>query len=584
MKLSNVFFILLFGNISSYCLFAQQKPCEKYPIFRQFDFWIGNWRVENPDGTLAGHNKIEVVLDGCTLLENWTGNGSSRGKSFNYYNYQTKRWHQHWVDNFGQTLEFDGVIKDNAVYYTGESKDREGKQVFHKLTISKVNDNEVRQLWEQSYDKEKWSVAFDGKYIRETKRNEQLSPEGQNLEKKLEAYLQPYLKNDLFSGVVLIAKNDKIILQKSYGMANEEWVIPNASNTKFRIASLSKAFTKLAIRQLVEQEKIHKEDPLSKFIPDYPNGEKITIQHLLSHASGIPHINDFSSYDQLAKQEYKLKELIDLFKNQPLEYDPGSKETYSNSGYILLVYIIEQTSRLSYEDYLQKHIFQPAGMWHSGHETYSKILKNKAEGYMQNLSGKGVQKALFYNPSIKIGGGSIYATVEDLFLFDKAFRAGKLSQSTKPLYNQGITGKSPGFNASIWGLDDIFVTVLSNNYSTPIRKIAWDLSNMMLGKKYKIVQINEDKMINTDNLSEYEGNFKIEEDIETIEKVNDVLIEYENGDKWRGCRLIPIGKDTFYDTCYMEKLTFTRNENGHIIGFEWEGGDKTIRINEAIKK
>ncbi len=103
---------------------------------------------------------------------------------------------------------------------------------------------------------------------------------------------------------------------------------------------------------------------------------------------------------------------------------------------------------------------------------------------------------------------------------------------------------------------------------------------MMLRKEYKIVDIDENKLITPEELFEYEGDFKIEDDIETIKKVNNVLIEYENGDKWRGYRLIPLEKDTFFDTCYLEKLTFIRDdETGNIIGFFWEGGDNAIRIN-----
>ena len=163
-----IILILFLLSLFSMTLVAQpDKPCEKYPVFRQFDFWIGNWKVLEPDGTLAGNNKIEVILDGCVIMENWTGAGPNRGKSFNYYNFQTKKWHQQWVDNFGQTLEFEGVIKDNVVYYTGESKDLSGKKVYHKLTISKISETEVRQLWEQSFDNENWTIAFDGKYLKQ---------------------------------------------------------------------------------------------------------------------------------------------------------------------------------------------------------------------------------------------------------------------------------------------------------------------------------------------------------------------------------------------------------------------------------
>ena len=174
-KVSN--FLMSFLIIASFLCNASgligqtppKSPCKDNEVFRQFDFWDGNWRVETPKGQLAGHNRVEVILDGCVLLENWTGSGPSRGKSFNYYSPQTKKWHQHWVDNFGNSLEFIGEFKDNAIHFKGESKNAKGETIQNKMTISKVSEKEVRQLWEQSKDGENWIVAFDGKYIKEAK-------------------------------------------------------------------------------------------------------------------------------------------------------------------------------------------------------------------------------------------------------------------------------------------------------------------------------------------------------------------------------------------------------------------------------
>jgi len=402
------------------------------------------------------------------------------------------------------------------------------------------------------------------------------------IEGVVDNYIAPLQKYDLFSGAILIIKNGETYVNKGYGLANQEHQLKNTPNTKFRIASLSKIFTKLAIIQLSEKKVISLNDNLSRFIPDYPRGKEISVLDLLNHSSGITHLNDFPDYDQLAKERYTVEGIIDLFKDRPLDFEPGASESYSNSGYVLLVHIIERVTGLKYGAYLEKHIFQPAGMKNTGHESGTQIIDNLAKGYMMNLEGKGLQLPLYYNPSIKIGGGSLYSTTWDLYLFNQAYKSGKLSDTTEPLYNQGTYGKSPGYNASIWEMNDVFMTVLSNNYSTPIRRVTLDLTNIMLGRPYKTLEINEDSSITTEELIEYEGDFKIGDDIETIERVNNVLIEYENGDKWRGCRLIPIGKDIFFDTCYLEKLTFTRNlESGVITGFIWESGDKTIRVTEA---
>ncbi len=143
------------------------KPCQNSEKYRQFDFWIGKWEVKNPDGQLVGHNNIELILDGCVLMENWTGQGASRGKSFNYYNAYTGKWVQKWIDNFGNPLELEGNLKDGNMHFNGTSLNPQGQQIMSKLTFYKIDDNHVRQHWEMSADKgETWQTAFDGHYYR----------------------------------------------------------------------------------------------------------------------------------------------------------------------------------------------------------------------------------------------------------------------------------------------------------------------------------------------------------------------------------------------------------------------------------
>ncbi|MBK7869302.1 MAG: beta-lactamase family protein [Saprospiraceae bacterium] len=396
------------------------------------------------------------------------------------------------------------------------------------------------------------------------------------LDSLLDYYFAPYTDMDIFSGVVLIAKGNNIIIEKAYGYANFEFGILNEFQTKFRIASLSKPFTKLAIIQLSEQGKLSLNDKLSSYLPDYPNGDKIIIQQLMDHTSGIPHLNDFHNYNELAKEEYSIEELINLFKNKPLEFEPDTQEAYSNSGYILLTYIIEKVSGISYGEYLKENIFNPTGMKHSGHEESAMIIEVLANGYMMNLKGKGLQKPLYYNPSIKIGGASIYSTVEDLLLFNNAYKSGKLSRSTAPLYNEGIFGHSPGYNAMMWGKDDLFVTILSNNYNAPIQKIGFDIVKMVLGINYNALEKPKLFSLNKASLNDYIGDYKMENEIISIRKNGEALIKYENGDKWGACRLIPTSKDEFFDTSYLEKLIFIRNSSGNITQLIWQDGDEEI--------
>jgi len=154
-------------------------------------------------------------------------------------------------------------------------------------------------------------------------------------------YLNAHLVQKTFNGSVLIAKNGQILYSEGFGMANIELGVPNSPKTKFRLGSITKQFSAMLIMQLQERGLLSVDDSLTKYIPDYPNGDKITIHHLLTHTSGVPSFTGFPDYAKIMVQPLKLEEIIALFKNKPLEFEPGTKYRYSNSGYVLLGYILE---------------------------------------------------------------------------------------------------------------------------------------------------------------------------------------------------------------------------------------------------
>lgn len=143
------------------------RPCTVTPEHRQFDFWVGEWNVYNPQGTQVGTNTIENVVGGCIVMENWTGAGGFVGKSMNFYDPATRKWRQTWVDGRGSVLDFAGEFKDAAMRYTGETAGANGARTLARLTFFHLGPDRVRQLWEQSSDGGKtWSVVFDGMYLR----------------------------------------------------------------------------------------------------------------------------------------------------------------------------------------------------------------------------------------------------------------------------------------------------------------------------------------------------------------------------------------------------------------------------------
>ncbi len=163
----NTHHLLLFVTFLSVGLpLVAQSPCSKGQEYSQMDFWLGDWKVETKNGQVAGYNKIEKILDGCVVLENWQGNGGSKGKSFNYYDPNTGKWHQKWVDNFGQPLEFEGVVVDDEIVFKGVTIDtRTGQETWQEMTLKKRSEDEVHQLWKQSNDQGiSWTIVFEGYY------------------------------------------------------------------------------------------------------------------------------------------------------------------------------------------------------------------------------------------------------------------------------------------------------------------------------------------------------------------------------------------------------------------------------------
>jgi CubicO group peptidase (beta-lactamase class C family) len=234
------------------------------------------------------------------------------------------------------------------------------------------------------------------------------------LEKQIDSIMLPLVKNNLLSGTVLIAVNDAIVFQKAFGMANVENGIQNKEDTKFEIASITKMFTAISIMQLYERGKLDLQDKLIKYLPDFTPGNKITIYNLLTHTSGLP------SYYALGKNHADFKEVISWIKALSLKFEPSTDFEYSNSGYALLAFVIENISGLTYEDYLRHNIFIPCEMNHSGMIPLDPALtaRDLAKGYSTNESG-GLQRSEWRGPLGK-GDGALYSTSGDMYKFSKA--------------------------------------------------------------------------------------------------------------------------------------------------------------------
>ncbi|MBK8147831.1 MAG: beta-lactamase family protein [Acidobacteria bacterium] len=300
----------------------------------------------------------------------------------------------------------------------------------------------------------------------------------------LARYLDDLVADDRFSGVVLVAKGPGPIFRKAFGLADQETKRANDIETKFNLGSINKVFTQIAIGQLLEQKKISIDDKLGKFLPDYPNSEareKVTIRHLLTMTSGIGDMFG-SKFESTPKKKLRsIKDFIPLFADQALAFEPGTRNQYSNGGYVLLGAIIEKISGISYYEYVRKNIFEPVGMNNTDSFESDRKTPNMAEGYTTLGVADGAARKRRNNldtrPARGSSAGGGYSTADDLLKFSLALQSGKLRlpntsgddpRAPGKFGGFGFAGGSPGVNGMIEIIaEGGYTVIVLSNYDPP---------------------------------------------------------------------------------------------------------------------
>lgn len=344
-----------------------------------------------------------------------------------------------------------------------------------------------------------------------------LSPEKLSVE--FDRILSEEFKADGPGCAALVAQNGKIIYQKAFGMANIELNVPMRPEMVFRIGSVSKQFTAIAILQLLEQGKLSLQDPITKYVPEYPmHGYTITLEHLLTHTSGIKNYTDMEEFGKVMRNDMTPDEMIAFFKNQPMDFAPGTAWNYSNSGYFLLGYVIEKVSGKTYPEYVEEVIFKPLGMNTSYYGNDTRLIKNRAAGYQGGENGP--QNAFVLSMTLPYAAGSLQSTVGDLFIWHQALHAGKLvkketlqkafteyklSDGKGSHYGYGWflgdlqgsatiehSGGINGFltDAIYLPAQDVFVAIFSNSEAKDPGTAASKLAAWAIGKPYSYKEIS----------------------------------------------------------------------------------------------
>jgi CubicO group peptidase (beta-lactamase class C family) len=351
---------------------------------------------------------------------------------------------------------------------------------------------------------------------------------------RLDEAVTAFQKYRGFMGSVLVAKGGTILLDKGYGFADLEWDVANTPDTKFRLGSITKQFTATAILQLSSQGKLSVDDLACKYFDRCPESwKKITIHQLLSHTSGIPSytaLKDFPT-PKFLRVPLTPSEILLLTADKPLEFEPGSKWTYSNSGYIFLGLIVEKVSGEKYADYLQKHIFTPLGMNDTGYDSTDEVLKHRASGYKG--CGKKLCNSDYIDMSLPYSAGSLYSTAEDLYKWDRALYTDKVLSAalrkkmftpvlhdyaygwgTNKIANHNAVshgGGIPGFATEIQRFidDDAAVIVLSNTEGGNPGAVASVLASILFGGKVELPQERKFVQIDPQLLDRYTGVFQV---------------------------------------------------------------------------
>jgi len=445
---------------------------------------------------------------------------------------------------------------------------------------------------------------------------------GQDLGSKIDAIVSSiYTQNE--PGIsILVAKDGKPIYQKAFGRSNMELDIPMKIDNVFQIGSITKQFTAVSILMLEEQGKLKMNDKIVKYMPDYPTqGSVITIHHLLNHTSGIKNSTPVGRKGVVSKTDMSSIELVDYFKNEPLDFVPGDSFKYSNAGYILLGRIIEIVSGQSYEDFIENNIFNKIGMFDSRYGSMNEIVKNRASGYQGGQNT--FTNADYMSLTLPYAAGAILSTVGDLLKWQNALNSNTLIKSTsleKALnattlnngkiipYGYGFrfanlkgspviahTGSTKGFASISLFLpkENIYITALTNCNCKNVSEVSKKVAAFVVGKPISSATSSlsnssslkrKSIRVSSELLKQFSGTYKVKTNVHiTISHENNNLYLIAPG-QTKKIELFAENDYHFYVKVSNAEITFNKNEKNKVSGLTLSQSGRQVLAKKKHKK
>lgn len=415
---------------------------------------------------------------------------------------------------------------------------------------------------------------------------------------RMDQVIRASADQDAFSGSVLVARNGEVLLDRGYGLANREWGVANAGDTRFRLASVSKQFTAAAVMILKERGLVDLDAPVKTWLPDAPAAwDGVTARRLLNHTAGLPDFTRLDDYEALKTQATTVEALIARFRDRPLDFQPGERFAYSNSGYILLTAVIEKASGQTYAGFVRENLFQPLGMNDSGYDDHAVVLPRRASGYTP--TDDGVANADYVDMSVPQGAGGLYSTTRDLLKWELGLFGGRVLQSSSLTelitpgrgdYALGLEVKTDGgdtivsHSGGIEGFNTYLahdlskgmtVVVLGNLNGAAPEKLGGELMTLARGGTVTLQGERRAVALSPETLRTYEGVYELAPNFAlTLSLVNGTLTAQATGQK--PLELSAEATDAFFLSAMDAQIVFTRDTTGAITGLVLHQGGREM--------